>query len=1081
MMDDVPLNDLRFDIDKWVSNKPSSKLQFLGFVSMHTKGKSTNKKINAFTIKSFILYEHITSSKDIEATSLNKGYGCTKIFSSHCDGDFYGITMPERLLQICHLLQLYEEKRFGKNGCRPSSYLEIQVPTNHTGASKVLKAIGFNRHKTIGEADVFCAFDVKMVKYHIFHSYVQYNPFVSHGAQDECHPKEKALEFTLHKAFGDIVTDWPHFPRDTDSKASLDELLKLDNPTPIELFNQMIDLSRNVLPFATITTILIETMKKTHPGVRVKELFLEILEDIEVHVMQSVPSFKIFPGDNDEVRLFCTKCDQYLCLSNSDIGTLFCEAPFLIMEHNCLDIDQETNTAGEQSWHAPFCNNVWSQSYSRKTKAGAICSFTSIPEPRCDKKPPSTRLTLPTLKSIINKTKIVESMKADAKGVKSVHDIKKNNAATRALENAIFGWSTGPMTHYVAKLISNGDDLQKNNVNNETNWKDAPFNHPSDDLVLEEFPDITDKEEKANMLLLKALFFHIHIVGQRNMSDLLQVYEEHMKLGLGLGEHMKSACQDLLEGVQELFPQKSLQYFKQSSTIDTSSNESVYDLLPKNDEWLLHRPLQVVTESLFDDDIIEDGKGWDNVDKDKWFGKTQEEEDDEEEQAQSALLLSSLKQNQEAMLINANLSKIRLEKRKVSKRKFLRLYDISCKFNKVKKRDPSFNENHKQLSQKPVFEATHGIVTLLDYDFVKNLKHNQWVSLPGGFVDKMKDSVKKARSEQLKSIGLIRSYLSPHKYENVSDNLFKVTVLCKSPDGKGTYTKTVYTRYPELKVDLSEEEFLLEGLTTLPSVYSHRVLHFGYGSKTHCISVDNERETILSPSSAQEPPNPLPSTWQNFWYSHRNDHHICAEGSIANLLYHIGHHDAAEMIKSIAFENNVAVILKIIGCDQTRNKLGLSNGVRNGQFQDPIKKCLWVLQAIYLIQRSVLDTNMKFNTPANTIRDLKLLVLPTILSLSSMSDTDGIACNHVVGFWDNEIIDYQLNRSYPLTSKNLSFACGYGRTFQSVTKGFSLRLSLQTWRKCGNKTSLPDQREPACLYSTKKRKNKKCKKNDLSS
>jgi len=162
------------------------------------------------------------------------------------------------------------------------------------------------------------------------------------------------------------------------------------------------------------------------------------------------------------------------------------------------------------------------------------------------------------------------------------------------------------------------------------------------------------------MLLLKALFFHIHIVGQRNMSDLLQVYEEHMK----------GACLDLLEGVQEMFPQQSLQYFKQLSTIDTSSNESVYDLLPNNDEWLLHHPLQVVTESLFDDDIIADGEGWDNVDKDKSFGKTQREEDDEEEQAQSALLLSSLKQNQEAMLINANLSKIKLEKRKVSKKSF---------------------------------------------------------------------------------------------------------------------------------------------------------------------------------------------------------------------------------------------------------------------------------------------------------------------------------------------------------------------------------------------------------------------------
>ena len=182
---------------------------------------------------------------------------------------------------------------------------------------------------------------------------------MSHGAQDECHPKETALEFTLHKAFGDIVTDWQHFPiSHRDKKTRLDALLKLDNPTPIQLFNEMLYQSRNILPFATITTILIETMKKTHPGVRVKELFLVLLQDIEVYVIQSVPSFKIFPGDNDEGALYCAKCDQYLSQKKSDIGTLFCEAPFLIMEHYCLDIDQETNTTGEQSWHAPFCNNI---------------------------------------------------------------------------------------------------------------------------------------------------------------------------------------------------------------------------------------------------------------------------------------------------------------------------------------------------------------------------------------------------------------------------------------------------------------------------------------------------------------------------------------------------------------------------------------------------------------------------------------------------------------------------------------------------------------------------------------------------
>jgi len=101
------------------------------------------------------------------------------------------------------------------------------------------------------------------------------------------------------------------------------------------------------------------------------------------------------------------------------------------------------------------------------------------------------------------------------------------------------------------------------------------------------------------------------------------------------------------------------------------------------------------------------------------------------------------------------------------------------------------------------------------------------------------------------------------------------------------------------------------------------------------------------------------------------------------------------------------------------------------------------------------------------LNDLECITLHTILSLKSISyGEDGIMCNHVVAFWCGQIIDFEHNKSYPLTIENLNFACGYGRKFECAMRGFSLRIQSKMWRKyCGHYV-YPLEGSTSHLYSS---------------
>ena len=59
-----------------------------------------------------------------------------------------------------------------------------------------------------------------------------------------------------------------------------------------------------------------------------------------------------------------------------------------------------------------------------------------------------------------------------------------------------------------------------------------------------------------------------------------------------------------------------------------------------------------------------------------------------------------------------------------------------------------------------------------------------------------------------------------------------------------------------------------------------------------------------------------PSKWKNPLYDTENSHRWCAEGSIANLLFHLGEESIYRSIKLSMEESHVAKIYNIAtGCD----------------------------------------------------------------------------------------------------------------------------------------------------------------------
>ena len=88
---------------------------------------------------------------------------------------------------------------------------------------------------------------------------------------------------------------------------------------------------------------------------------------------------------------------------------------------------------------------------------------------------------------------------------------------------------------------------------------------------------------------------------------------------------------------------------------------------------------------------------------------------------------------------------------------------------------------------------------------------------------------------------------------------------------------------------------------------------------------------------------PSPSRWANPISDVENTRRNCAEGSIANLLYHLGDTTLYHSILLSMNQTEASVIYKIATGCTLNDSVTTPRAVVDGHFRDPIMKCLWIL------------------------------------------------------------------------------------------------------------------------------------------
>ena len=273
----------------------------------------------------------------------------------------------------------------------------------------------------------------------------------------------------------------------------------------------------------------------------------------------------------------------------------------------------------------------------------------------------------------------VGAMKIDSKNANNNSDIKKSHISSRAITEALSGRVRDEMCHHKQREEYQ-DIIGGHDARNQYTWRNMPFDAPDE--------SVRDENDT-----LKALFNFADASLQRNMSMILDAIERDDR----------EANTDKLREVRRFFPKTSLDYFMDKSNTG-SGNGLFHDLCSKltfvvgswqptkhrmiDDKWRHERPEQMILEQLFADEDFQDHSSWEGVDSDEWFGYTQEEEDVAEQQANYKVPSSTLKQNEESMLINEHLRSICLQKKNGK-----RLYYFRCKFG-CKRNDPHFKRYH---------------------------------------------------------------------------------------------------------------------------------------------------------------------------------------------------------------------------------------------------------------------------------------------------------------------------------------------------------------------------------------------------
>jgi len=145
------------------------------------------------------------------------------------------------------------------------------------------------------------------------------------------------------------------------------------------------------------------------------------------------------------------------------------------------------------------------------------------------------------------------------------------------------------------------------------------------------------------------------------------------------------------------------------------------------------------------------GQGWSEIDHQEHFGVS--------EQAQQKLLSSTLKNNQEELLIKENISEISMKQEGHLQKCFIR-----CNFKDLIVQDPSARTKFRSMLVSPKLEASNSLVKSLPYFFIKaqGIPPQHRAPVPANWIRKMKNEVQQYRNEQMKSLALYSTSYRGH-------------------------------------------------------------------------------------------------------------------------------------------------------------------------------------------------------------------------------------------------------------------------------------------------------------------------------
>ncbi len=101
---------------------------------------------------------------------------------------------------------------------------------------------------------------------------------------------------------------------------------------------------------------------------------------------------------------------------------------------------------------------------------------------------------------------------------------------------------------------------------------------------------------------------------------------------------------------------------------------------------------------------------------------------------------------------------------------------------------------------------------------------------------------------------------------------------------------------------------------------------------------------------------------------------------------------------------------------------------------NPIKNCLWILRRKFRFTTTSKFRSSCLTSVKRSVSYLSGLKFPAIILVKSKLAN----YEHVVIFWRNMVINYELEHIYKCTEDSLRQLCGDNTTFQQITSGYGL-------------------------------------------